>query len=104
MDKLTKRQVRYWCFRFRTEDEGGAKADGAPRGLKNHFEDLEWFSDWKDFSLIWDVKEDSPLEIRRLKENAEDEWQKIVEKNAKVLVVHKGKKVKVKDADNVDGK
>src|SRR3990167_10104278 len=104
MDKLTKRQIRYWCFRFRTEVEGGAPASGAPAGLKKHFEDMEWFSAWKDFSLVWDVKEDSPLEIRRLKENAKEVWQKVVEKNAKILVVHKGKKRKIKDASWIDGK
>ena len=87
MDNLTKRQIRYWCFRFRTEAEGGVSADGAPIGLKEHFEELEWFSEWKDFSLTWDVKEDSPLEMIRLKENAEDEWQKVVEANAKELNV-----------------
>ena len=104
MNNLTKRQIRYWCFRFRTEAEGGAPADGAPEGLKEHFEGLEWFSSWLEFSIVWDVKEDSPLEMVRLKENAEKEWEKIVAANAKELVFHKGKYVKVKDADNIDGK
>src|SRR3990167_2444990 len=89
MNKLTKRQVRYWCFRFRTQYEGGVTADGAPIGLMAHFESLEWFSSWKEFSLTWDVKEDFPLEIKRLKENAEEEWKKVVEKNAKTLPVKK---------------
>jgi len=104
MNNLTKRQIRYWCFRFRTEVEGGAPASGAPAGLKKHFEDIEWFSSWKDFSLVWDVKEDSPLEMIRLKENAEEVWRKVIEANAKELVFHKGKYVKVRDADGIDGK
>src|SRR3990167_7915992 len=98
MNNLTKRQIRYWCFRFRTESEGGSLASGAPEGLKIHFESLEWFSSWKEFSLIWDVKEESPLEIIQLKENAEKVWQKTIERSAKVLVSHKGRKVKVNDA------
>ena len=67
-------------------------ANGAPSGLKAHFENLEWFSSWKEFSLTWDVKEDFPLEIKRLKENAEEEWKNVVEQNAKTLIVHKEKK------------
>jgi len=85
LSNLTKRQVRYWCFRFKTEADGIRSAEGAPEGLKRHFESLEWFTSWKDFTVTWDVVESSPLQIRPLKESAEKIWNRVLEENAKEL-------------------
>lgn len=57
--KLKRKQVRYWCFRFRTAVTGGASAEGAPLGLKEYFEGLESFrilkEGWKNFAVSWDL-------------------------------------------------
>lgn len=85
LSNLSKRQVRYWCFRFKTEADGIRSADGAPEGLKNYFESLEWFTSWKDFTVTWDVVESSPLKMRRLKRSAEEEWNDVLAENAREL-------------------
>jgi hypothetical protein len=50
MNKLQRRTVRYWCFRFRNEILNGVPSDGAPEGLKEHFEQLEGFRGWNYFA------------------------------------------------------
>ncbi len=79
---LPKRKVRYWCFRFKTEVLEGVPAEGAPEGLRQYFEALEWFSSWEDFAVKWDVRESNPLVIRPLKENPEEVWNQTVLENA----------------------
>lgn len=86
---LTKRQVRYWCFRFKTEALDGVPAVDAPAGLRAYFEALEWFSGWKDFALSWDVKESEPLAIKPLKEDPELAWDRVLLEEARELPVAK---------------
>ena len=78
LKKLNKRLVRYWLFRFKTENAGGDKATGAPKGLKDYFENNELFIGWElfDESKGWDVKETSPLEIITLKLGSTELWNK----------------------------
>lgn len=66
LKKLSRSQVRYWCFRFRTELEEGVKAAGAPRGLRPHFEKMEFFAlagGWAEFASRWDVAYQDPLRM-----------------------------------------
>lgn len=84
---LPRRKIRYWCYRFKTEQLEGVSADGAPYGLKDYFEKLEWFSSWLDFGVKWDVREDNPLAIRPLKENLEDVWNRTVLENSRELPI-----------------
>jgi hypothetical protein len=52
---LRRRQIRYWCFRFQTEVEGGATAVGAPDGLKAYLEAQPGFLGWRLFAKTFDV-------------------------------------------------
>ena len=79
-------------------------ASDAPTGLKTHFEGSAGFTSWKEFSIIWDVIDVTPLVTRRLQNNPEVVWQAHIEKTAKVLVMHKGKPVRVGDAAQIDGR
>jgi len=72
MEELTRREVRYWLFRFGTEARGDAKANGAPPGLKAHFEEqmddlnirfLNKKDFWDNFAKKWDVDEDDSSTI-----------------------------------------
>ncbi len=74
LSELSRRQVRYWCFRLHTESIGAAKADGCPEGLREHFEAHMWFPGWKKFGISWDVHPDNPLDIVPLKRSLESTW------------------------------
>lgn len=80
-----RRKIRYWCFRFRTEEEGGPKADGAPVGLRGRLEDAEGFLGWGTFAETWDVAKDDPSRIVPRKESVHDEWTRALEKSVPTL-------------------
>ena len=58
---LSLRKARYWCFRFKTEAEGGSEASDAPSGFKDYVENLEGFGGWKKFAISWDIKGENPF-------------------------------------------
>jgi hypothetical protein len=66
LEDLTRRQARYWYFRFRTAAEAGAPAKGAPAGLKKRLEAHPYFGGWEGFGITWDVGDDpfSPVPLR----------------------------------------
>jgi len=47
--------MRYWLFRIRNEATGGSDANGAPEGLKQHFENQKLFTGWENFAVNWDI-------------------------------------------------
>lgn len=75
LNELSRKQVRYWLFRFRTETEtGGAKAKGAPRGLRKHFKEQSEFDGWAKFGGTWDVDETDHLKAISRKYSIYEEW------------------------------
>ena len=66
--------VRYWCYRFQTETNGGASADDAPKGFRKYFESQELFSGWKNFAVKWDVSDDDPFLLVRRGKSVWREW------------------------------
>lgn len=105
IEELPIRQVRYWCFRFKTEEAGGNKAEGAPKGLRKHFEGQEDFTGWDQFneSKGWDVKKDSPLEMKPLRFGSDELWDRELNRTARPLpdneaevVMNSNKKAKKK--------
>ena len=99
LKQLTKKQVRYWCFRFKNEFEGGCDANDAPEGLKEYFETHDYFLGWDKFngSLGWDVNFNSPLDIVPLKVGGMEAWNKELSKNAIDLPSGKNKQVNEPD-------
>lgn len=104
--KLPRRKVRYWLFRFRNEAVEGTKADGAPPGLKKHFESLPQFSSWENFGVTWDLphlencsdkgwyvvgqscscsREIVPLRCSPIARSIWSEWKRTILKEATVL-------------------
>lgn len=79
-EELPRRKIRYWLFRFRTEDDGGTSSDDAPVGLKEKFEGLEWFQGWHNFSVVWDIHEEDFFRIVPLAESIDDQWNKVLER------------------------
>ena len=75
LSNLNRKQIRYSCFRLATEANGGAVAEGLPEGLKEHFEELPWFSGWKNYGITWDVSAETPLTMIPLKLSLEKAWE-----------------------------
>jgi hypothetical protein len=84
LEHLTKREVRYICFRLLQEYDGGNDAVDIPflDEVRVHLEKEEDFDGWINFGKTWDVSEKSPLvAVRRIKSIA-SEWNTEVEKTA----------------------
>jgi hypothetical protein len=87
LDQLTRRNIRYLCFRIKAEECGGEKAagDGILSHLdevKEHMSDQSDFGGWDKFGVTWDVDEKAHLVVVRLKRSLESEWIAVIKKNA----------------------
>ena len=79
------RQARYWCFRFKSAAEGGAKSTGAPRGFKKYIEELPGFAGWDKFAITWDIAGDNPFKIIPRDFSVWEEWNAVMRRVAKPL-------------------
>jgi len=52
---LPRRKIRYWCFRFQHEEANQVSSNGAPPGLREHFEKTPGFTGWDQFAVSWDL-------------------------------------------------
>lgn len=92
MDKLTRRNIRYICFRLQTEATGGTKAEKEDEGImqfvdevRGHMEEQEDFDGWNNFGKTWDVGEKSFLVAVLRKSSIQSEWDKVLKDEAKPL-------------------
>ena len=92
LTSLTRRQIRYLCFRLQTAAEGGSKADPEEGGLlkhvlavREHMEDQDGFGGWKTFAKTWDVDEKSPLVVINRTSSVQSEWNKVLKKESRDL-------------------
>jgi hypothetical protein len=99
MDKLTRRNIRYICFRLQTEAEGGPKAKPDQGGImsnvlmvKKRLEAQEEFGGWKKFAKTWDVGEKETLVAVSRFSSIQNDWNKVLKKEAKDLPLAKEKK------------
>ncbi|MEK7526143.1 MAG: hypothetical protein AAB546_01545 [Patescibacteria group bacterium] len=91
---LTRRQIRYICFRLQTAAEGGAKVDESEGGImelawqiKDHMESQEDFGGWAKFARTWDVDDKAPLVAILRTHSIQTEWNKILKEETKVIPV-----------------
>lgn len=89
MDKLTRRQIRYICFRIQNGNEDGLEFANE---VKEHMESQENFGGWEKFAQTWDVDEKAYLVAVNRTLSIQTEWKKVVEKEAKELPKSKKKK------------
>ena len=94
MEKLTRRNVRYICFRIQNQEKGGVKPPFNEKGImehmqeiKDHMEGQEDFGGWAKFAITWDVDEKSYFVIVKRKSSIYSEWNRVVDKEAKDLPV-----------------
>lgn len=85
LKKLNRKQIRYWCFRFQKEKLEGTDSSGAPDGMKEYFESMDWFSSWDTFAIKWDINQDNFLKIIPLKIDPNVEWDETLWSEAKVI-------------------
>ena len=113
MENLTRRNIRYICFRIQIEEVEGrsSKGDGIltfVSEVKAHMEGQDMFNGWAKFGQTWDVDEKAPLVVVSRTSSLHSDWNKVVERNAKDIVQVKTKtgtkRAKVADASHIDGK
>lgn len=87
MDKLTRRQIRYICFRTQTEEAGGAKVGKLEfaSDVKKHMESQDEFDEWKNFAKTWDVGDKAPLVVVLRTSSIQTDWNKVLKEEAKEL-------------------
>ncbi len=114
MENLTRREIRYNCFRIQLHEVEGRplKAEGILKfvaDIRAHMEGQDMFNGWEKFGQTWDVDDKAPLVVVSRTSSLQTEWNKVVEKNAKDIVEVKTKsgffqKLKLADASDIDGK
>ena len=87
--QLPRRKLRYWLFRFRTEAIQSVSTNGAPKGMREFFEQLEGFTNWKEFAVRWDVPDGDPgrpvqMRIVPRKFSVWEEWQATMRSEVRV--------------------
>jgi len=90
MDELTRRNVRYICFRLRSEEVEGKVAEGDGimdyvAEIRQHMESQSLFGGWENFGVTWDVDEKAHFVVVSLKKSHESVWNAMVEETAKEL-------------------
>ena len=98
LEKLTRRKVRYWCFRFHTEAIDGVDSSDAPEGLKEKFEEMEWFQGWDKFGVSWDISEEDNFRIVPRKTSIHQDWDKVIMSKFPVLPLENIEKTHLKSA------
>ena len=96
MDKLTRRQIRYVCFRYQNEATGGvsvAKVRGISlsvmKKIASHMVDQDGFDTWENFGKTWDVGEKAPLVVMTRTSSIQSEWNKSLKNESKELPIEK---------------
>lgn len=99
MDNLTRRNIRYICFRLQTEAEGGNKATPEETGVMSHVEEVKElmeaqpeFEGWKKFAKTWDVDEKAKLVAVNRSSSIQADWNKVLKQEAKELPTPEKKK------------
>jgi len=82
MEELTRRNIRYICFRLKSEMLGESEAvgDGIMEHVlevKEHMESQDKFGGWDKFGITWDVDEISFLVVVALTKSLESEWNNV---------------------------
>ena len=90
MDKLTRREIRYVCFRLQTEADGGAVALVADSGpmlfvheIEAHMMKQDGFDNWANFAKTWDVGALAPLVVVIRNMGIQSEWAEVLKAEAK---------------------
>ena len=95
---MTRREIRYWFFRFRTELESdGASAEGAPEGLREQYENHPHFGGWDNFGVTWDLDSDDVDVIVPLRFSLEQQWNSEIASLAKPFPLPKPKVISTED-------
>jgi hypothetical protein len=92
LEDLTRRQIRYICFRLQTEFETGKTISVPKTGflslieeVKKHMEEQEDFSDWSKFAKTWDVDEKSHLVVVNRRSSIYSDWNKVLKEETKEI-------------------
>jgi len=87
LDQLTRRNIRYICFRLKAEACGGERATGDGilahvDEVKEHMSDQSDFGGWDRFGITWDLDEKAHFVVVQLRSSLESQWNAVVKTNA----------------------
>lgn len=89
MKNLTRRQIRYICFRLRSAANGGPQIEQEETGVmsyvdqvKEHMESQKDFGGWNKFGKTWDVDEKAHFVVVLRLKSIDSEWDTVIEENA----------------------
>lgn len=90
MRDLTKRNIRYICFRLKDIADGGAPMTSGglmeySDEVKSHMESQSDFGGWNNFGKTWDVDKKAFLVVVLRTSSIQSEWDKIVADEAQDL-------------------
>jgi hypothetical protein len=81
LDRTTGRRAKYWCARFRKEEETTNKPDqevvtahDAPKGFKEFVESLHGFTGWEKYGHTWTLEGGNPFRVSVLLRSVWEEW------------------------------
>jgi hypothetical protein len=81
LERTNNRRAKYWCARFRKEEETTNKpnqeivtAHDAPEGFKKFIESLEGFTSWAKYGHTWTLEGGNPFRIGMRLMSVWDEW------------------------------
>ena len=94
-EKMTKRQVRYLCYRLRTGAEKEEEVNDIPEGFKEYFEEQDYFDSWINFAMTWDIDDKLKAELRTYDEQTE--WNSVMKRESVEMPIKKKKKNKKKE-------
>lgn len=110
MKDMKRRHIRYWLYKYKKETLEGKSglSNGAPKGLKEHFEAEPLFTGWENFAVNWDLPhaekgctivsctcglEVVPLKAVRRYKSMTEEWDDLIMTQTKVIQISpKGEK------------
>ena len=95
---MTRREIRYWFFRFKNALEvEGASDEGAPSGLKEHYEEHPHFGGWENFGVTWDLDPEDVEVIVPLRYSLEQQWNTEIASLARPFPVPEPNTVKTEE-------
>ena len=81
LERTTNRRAKYWCARFRKEEETANNPDqkivtahDAPKGFKEFVESLAGFTGWGKYGYTWTLEGGNPFRITIRLMSVWEEW------------------------------
>lgn len=83
-----RKELRYKCYRMRTEATEGPSPPNGFREAVAHLETMKGFDGWKNFAITWDISMEDITKIVSRQFSEFEEWDRVVK--AKFPIIEPG--------------